>query len=145
MTVMALVQINKNIRSETDIEYLHHRIALLEKQLATFQESKSENIGVMVHSNGIHHLVFPNQIKYLTSESNYSYIYLSSGLRLFTSKTLKYWLDKFESENIIRIHRGIAVNPSFISKINKSDKTILLDDGTVLAYSRNLELKTYFI
>ncbi len=142
---MALVQINKNIHSETDVEYLHYRIALLEKQLVILQESQSDNIGVMVHSNGTHHLVFPNQIKYLTSESNYSYIFLNSGLKIFTSKTLKYWLDKFESESIIRIHRGIAVNTSFISQISKSDKTILLDDGTLLPYSRNLELKTYFI
>ncbi len=64
---MAFVQINKNIRNETDIEYLHHRIALLEKQLANLHESKSENIGVILHSTGTHHLVFPNQIKYLTS------------------------------------------------------------------------------
>lgn len=142
---MAIVQINKNNHNGIDIECLHHKIALLEKQLAALQESKSKNTGVMVHSNGSHHLVFPDQIKYLTSESNYSYIFLNAGLKIFTSKTLKYWLDKFESENIIRIHRGIAVSASCISKINKSDKTILLDDGTSLPYSRNLELKTYFI
>jgi two-component system LytT family response regulator len=132
---MAFVQINKNIRNETDIEYLHHRIALLEKQLANLHESKSENIGVILHSTGTHHLVFSNQIKYVTSESNYSYIFLNSGLKIFTSKTLKYWLDKFESENIIRIHRGIAVNASCISKFIKSDKSILLDDGTLMPYS----------
>lgn len=142
---MALVQINKNIRIETEIEYLHQRIALLEKQLATLQGSKTKNNGVTVHSNGTHYLVFPSQIKYLTSESNYSYIYLDSGLKIFTSKTLKYWLSKFECDSIIRIHRGISINTMSIAKINKSDKTIQLDNGTVLPYSRNLSLKTYFI
>jgi len=142
---MALVQINITSLNETDIEYLHHRIALHEKLLANLLESKSENIGVMVHSNGTHHLVFPNQIKYLTSESNYSYIILDLGIKIFTSKTLKYWLNKLECEKIIRIHRGIGINLYCLRKINKSDKNILLDNGTVLLYFRNLMLNTYFI
>ena len=142
---MALIKINRNIHNETDIEYLYHRVAVLENQLASLQEGKLKSSGLMIHSNGVHHLVFPNQVKYLTSESNYSYIFLKSGLKIFTSKTLKYWLGKFDSNSIIRVHRGVAVNAAFISKINKPDKTILLDDDTVLPYSRSFELKTYFM
>lgn len=79
------------------------------------------------------------QIVYIKAESNYSTLFLTSGQKIFTSKTLKHWLDTFHSPALARVHKSHAVNKSKIISINKSEKSLLLSGNHVVNFSRNFK------
>ncbi len=78
-----------------------------------------------------------SNIVLVKAESNYSFIYLSDGSKIFTSRTLKHWQNFFNNQSLVRIHRSYLINVSFVELINKKSKGITLSNGIELACARS--------
>ena len=73
----------------------------------------------------------------IKSDSNYSMIYLKSGQKVLTSKTLKYWEDMIQNpRHFIRCHSNCLVNKSYIQTLDKAKKCIILHDASQILCSR---------
>ncbi|MFQ5448155.1 MAG: LytR/AlgR family response regulator transcription factor [Saprospiraceae bacterium] len=78
-------------------------------------------------------MVTLSDILYCRSNGNYAAICLINQTSLFISKTLKD-LESFLPQHwFVRIHHQTLVNKMHIRQYNKSEGTVLLTDGTVLA------------
>ncbi len=75
-------------------------------------------------------------IVYIKADNNYSLIFLEDGKSLYTSKTLKFWTEKIQDINWMRVHRSIAINDLKIDHVNLNSKAILLSNGESLIGSR---------
>lgn len=71
------------------------------------------------------------------AESNYSYIYLKDGTKIFTSRTLKHWQGLLDESDFVRIHRSYLVNPVFVDTIDKKSKGVTLANGIKVFYARS--------
>ena len=78
----------------------------------------------------------PTQVTYLSAQSNYTRIQLTSGRAILVSKTLKYCMGIFPGD-FLRIHQSHLVNPAFLSFYNTLTQIVELDDGTSLPVSRS--------
>ena len=79
-----------------------------------------------------------NQILFIKSDSNYSTIfYMTNQLqKVFTSRTLKHWHTKFDSDKLIKIHNSYLINKDKIMCINRSNKTVQIQEEIEIPYSR---------
>ncbi|MBK8699537.1 MAG: LytTR family transcriptional regulator [Saprospiraceae bacterium] len=75
---------------------------------------------------------------YMEADGNYSSIYLADGTSIYTSKPLKYWVEKLDAIQWLRIHQSFAVNPTKIEKVLWKNKQILVTGGKLLQASRRL-------
>lgn len=78
-----------------------------------------------------------SNIVLVKAESNYSFIYLNDGSKIFTSRTLKHWQNFFNDQSLVRIHRSYLINLSFVELIDKKSKGITLSNGIELACARS--------
>lgn len=79
-----------------------------------------------------------SQILFIKSDSNYSTIfYMTHQLqKVFTSRTLKHWHTKFDSDKLIKIHNSYLINKDKIMCINRSNKTVQIQEEIEIPYSR---------
>ncbi len=76
------------------------------------------------------------EVVYLSSDRNYTNIFLTSGEKLYVSKTLKYFSDMLDETYFLRIHKSTIVHCNQIRRINKiSGGQVELIDGTMLKLS----------
>jgi len=78
----------------------------------------------------------PKSIVYIKADNNYSMFFLEDGKTIYTSKTLKYWIDKIEEISWLRVHRSLAINDMNIDYVDRSSKSIILSNGESLMGSR---------
>jgi two-component system LytT family response regulator len=73
----------------------------------------------------------------LEAQDNYTHIYLSTGDKITTSKTMKIYEDMLENKNFFRIHKTHIINVNFIRKFMKGDGGyVIMDDGIQIDVSR---------
>lgn len=78
-------------------------------------------------------LISAPEVEYLTSVSNYTYIYLKDGTRLLSSHNL----GKITTHlALTRVHNRVSVNKTYISKVKEGE--IVMKSGFVVAPSRRM-------
>lgn len=78
----------------------------------------------------LRHSFIPESIRYLTGDFNYSYVYPEKGEKILSSRTLKWYADRWP--HFIRVHKNVLVNPNHVdSVIRESSITakIVMRDG----------------
>lgn len=82
-----------------------------------------------------------DQILFVHSDSNYSTIFYLSGNqtieKVTTSRTLKHWHSKLETEYLIRIHNRFFINKNRIQSIDRSHQAVTLQGDFTIPYSRS--------
>lgn len=78
-------------------------------------------------------LISAPEVEYLTSASNYTYIYLMDGTRLLSSHNLGRLTTHLA---LTRIHKRFSVNKAHISKVKEG--AIVMKSGFVVAPSRRM-------
>jgi hypothetical protein len=78
-------------------------------------------------------LISAPEVEYLTSSSNYTYIYLMDGTRLLSSHNLGRITTHLA---LTRIHKRFSVNKAHISKVKEG--AIVMKSGFVVAPSRRM-------
>ena len=73
----------------------------------------------------------------IRGEGTYSWIYLTSGQQLFTSRTVKYWVNWFNSDGLIRVHRSYVINSSQIEQIELRSMRIWMHGGHKVTIARS--------
>ena len=89
--------------------------------------------------NGQNETVYLDQknITRLESDSNYTYIILSDGKKITSTKTLKEYEGLLSSDLFFRAHRTVIVNVNHIQKFVKTDGGhVIMHDGTKVIVSR---------
>ena len=84
-----------------------------------------------------------NQIVYLESDRNYSYIYLSNGSRELSSKTLSYFEDILKEIGFFRCHRSFLVNQYHIKKIVRNSFKLLDQKEIPISRRKKNEAKNW--
>jgi two-component system, LytTR family, response regulator len=73
----------------------------------------------------------------LEAQDNYTHIYLSTGEKITSSKTMRVYEDMLEHRNFFRIHKTHIINVNFIRKFMKGDGGyVIMDDGIQIDVSR---------
>jgi two-component system LytT family response regulator len=76
-------------------------------------------------------------IIYLEAESNYTFIFLQSGVKLTVSKTLKDFEELLPAQHFIRIHHSYIINKNHIRKYLKGDGgQVLMSNEKLLDVAR---------
>lgn len=60
----------------------------------------------------LQHKFDPNQVLYLTGDVNYCYVHLMNGKVILSSRTLKWYSDRWPQ--FMRIHKANLINPQHI-------------------------------
>ena len=89
-------------------------------------QTLSQSIRVSIPTEKGVDLLEINSIVMFQSSDGYTSIHLDSGKEMISSKRLKYFEDKLES-NFIRMHRSIIINTNFVEKYHKVGFVILMD------------------
>ncbi|WP_162793687.1 LytTR family transcriptional regulator DNA-binding domain-containing protein [Runella rosea] len=79
-------------------------------------------------------LISAPEVEYLTSASNYTYIYLMDGTRLLSSHNLGRITTHLA---LTRVHKRVSVNKTHISKVKEG--AIVMKSGFVVAPSRRMK------
>jgi len=78
--------------------------------------TRSEVNTFFVKSSGKHISISVDEVRYIESEGNYSNLYLKQKI-ISTRSTFENIINKCNSPNLIRVHRGYIVNTKFIESI----------------------------
>ncbi len=74
----------------------------------------------------------------LQADGNYTFIYLHSGKRVYTSKTLKYFEDLLPHAKFYRPHQSHIINVSSMLRYVKSDGGyVIMTDGAQISLARS--------
>ncbi|HZV71011.1 MAG TPA: LytTR family DNA-binding domain-containing protein [Saprospiraceae bacterium] len=108
---------------EAEVKRLQQQSPAAEKFVWIYQSQKLVKIPLM-------------DVLYIRSESNYSRIFLKSGLQYYMSKTLKTWANEISDSDFLRCHRSFLVNKNEIIEIKRNVNQIVLRNGEIIPTSR---------
>lgn len=77
-----------------------------------------------------------SEIEFVKAGGNSCLVHLSSGQRIYQSKTLKKVSDVLEPEGFLRIHKSYLIHPEHFTKFHKRSKEIELRSGMRLPIAR---------
>ncbi len=77
-----------------------------------------------------------DDIMWLESDRNYTYVHLCNGKKILLSKTLQLIESQLSNDDFSRVNKGITVNLRFIKTINVHQKNLQLSCGLRLPISR---------
>ncbi|MBL0083114.1 MAG: LytTR family transcriptional regulator [Saprospiraceae bacterium] len=106
---------------------------------AHFQLVKNTNTGIFVFNLGARKKICVNDIILIKASGNYSYIILDNHQSILTSKTIKYWVDKFNSTQLVRIHKTYLINADKVIEIKMGSHQLLLAENHTAFYSRGMK------
>ncbi len=79
-----------------------------------------------------------DEILRLEADGNYTFIYLHSGKRIYTSKTLKYFEELLPVSKFYRPHQSHIINVSAMLRYVKSDGGyVIMSDGAQISLARS--------
>lgn len=79
-----------------------------------------------------------NDIVRCESDSNYTYIFLTSGKKILLAKTLKEIEESLLGLSFFRIHQSHLINMNHVNRFSKSEGSyVVMSDGSNLNISRN--------
>ncbi|MFT6334411.1 MAG: two-component system LytT family response regulator [Saprospiraceae bacterium] len=81
-------------------------------------------------------LVSIDQILYLKSDSNYTYIKLKDGSHYVTTLTLKKYVEKLSRTSFIRVHQSYLIQCQYIQKFEFLTNIITLENDQEIPVSR---------
>lgn len=121
-----------------------HQILALQRQIEELQNSitalkTAKCDGHFIKSGNISKFISISSVIMIEALSNYTYIYLLDGTKIFTAKTLKYWETRFANSTLIRIHKSYLVNKIHISCVCKATRIVTLQCNLTATYSRRLK------
>lgn len=113
---------------------------------AHFQLVKNSNPGIFVINQGARKKICVNEIILIKAAGNYSYIILDNHQSILTSKTIKYWADKFNSAQLLRIHKTYLINAEKVIEMKMGTQQLLLAKSHTAVYSRGMrkQLLNYY-
>ena len=113
---------------------------------AHFQLVKNSNPGIFVINQGARKKICVNEIILIKAAGNYSYIILDNHQSILTSKTIKYWADKFNSTQLLRIHKTYLINAEKVIEMKMGTYQLLLAESHTAVYSRGMrkQLLNYY-
>lgn len=131
-----------------DIDKLKSAVEKVEKKLAgfdmqtrldllkdTFKTEQFNKIALPV-SDGLL-FVETTEIMYLEADGAYTEVWLKNGSKIVVSKKLKFFEDVLDKRpNFFRSHRSYIVNINFIKRYNRSENSLVLDNGKTIVVSR---------
>lgn len=131
---MAIVkQLNLDYK-EISLQNLYQKLHRLEQQIK--QLSESEPLLVLSTIEGKEILNTKNILR-VTSDSNYSRIFLEDGTNIYCSKTLKFIQQQLPATAFMRVHASHLVRLDAIRRIIHQDsKHLILKDGQTIPISR---------
>lgn len=112
------------------LDYLLKPVSMerLQKTIAKLLEKEPESTNryrmldyddvVLISNNHRTKFLKIDSITAITSNADYSFIYLSSKDKLITRKTMKEWENRLPDKHFCRIHRGTIININYISKLS---------------------------
>ena len=83
------------------------------------------------------HKFDPAKVLYLTGDVNYSSVYLQDGAVVYTSRTLKWYHERWP--DFLRIHKASLINPQYIHHCNVLSSIVAyvtMKNGAVLPVGR---------
>ena len=115
------------------------RMAQLEAELQFLKSRIQAQIKtIIVPHLGMRRMIIDRNIIMIKSDSNYSEIYLVNNEKILTSKTLKYWQNKLDTDMFIRCHASYLVNKAYIITAQASTRTLTLIESNTALVSRRL-------
>ncbi|MFN8349208.1 MAG: LytTR family DNA-binding domain-containing protein [Spirosomataceae bacterium] len=82
-----------------------------------------------------------DQIAYLQSDRNYTFIYCPDGTRHLSCKTLLLLEADLPIEGFIRINRGVIINVVLISHYNRKNRLLNLSNGLSFVVARRCKMQ----
>ncbi|MBP2833216.1 response regulator transcription factor [Aquimarina sp. U1-2] len=84
------------------------------------------------------HMVKITDIIYCNGNGNYTTLILAGGNEIVASKNLKYFENKLESYNFLRLHKSYLIQLSHVDFVNKEQGgSVSMSNGSILPISRN--------
>jgi DNA-binding LytR/AlgR family response regulator len=123
---------------EHEIEKLKDQLRKVQSGLEDMQRQQDQlaDKRISVFTQGGYRQLSVNEIILISSEDNYSTIYLDGGAALFTSRTLKYWEDKCSSAELIRVHHSYLIHRQKLISVQPALFMLNLEGGLIAKYSR---------
>ena len=126
-------------KSRDNQSRLINRVML--EELSNKIESLSKSSKVSIPTEKGVDLVLSSSIVMLQTSDGYTSIHLDDGNKMISSKRLKYFEDRLES-NFKRMHRSIIINTEYIKKYYKAGFVTLMDGQELPVgrkYKNNIE------
>lgn len=95
------------------------KLTLKNKSLLTEKSNQRFKNEIFLKSGHEHIRININEVLYINSDSDYTDIYTSSKKHI-SSESLKYWENKLDEFNFLRIHKSYIVNLAKIEKISSN-------------------------
>jgi two-component system, LytTR family, response regulator len=135
MQALKIIPIQKHSSLEAEVAILSQMVEELKAFINAQSTTKLEK-GYFISNKGERYFVKPSQIIMIEAEGAYSYIHCEGGKKIFTSKTLKHWEEKFNSAILIRTHNSYLVNKEKIVGADMKSNTSMLEGGLECKISR---------
>ncbi|WKN29718.1 LytTR family DNA-binding domain-containing protein [Porifericola rhodea] len=97
------------------------------------QIDKTKETELFIKSGHEHVRILIQDIVYIHSDADYTEIYLKEK-KLLSSESLRYWEEKLDQHQFVRIHKSFIINASRIDKIVGNQ--VYLNNKTVLPVGR---------
>ena len=81
------------------------------------------------------HIVRISEILFCEADGGYTLFHLQNGQKIIASKGLKTYSQQLENHGFYRIHHSFLVNQSHISKYNRVDSVLVLENGVTIPVS----------
>lgn len=141
MESIKMVPINDYVALKMEVDRLTDLVTELTGKLSKVsvhqQSNQKVEKGIVISSGGTGRYVKVSDIVMIKAESNYSTLYLTDGSTLFTSKTLKYWLEKCNAPFLQRIHKSYVINSRKILSFEPAKAKLFLEGGFTASYSES--------
>jgi len=124
--------VNK-LKNKLQTATMHDRLETLK---ANLQSDEIQKITVPVSDGLI--FVKVSEISHVDAEGAYAKLWLSNGTNILVSKKLKYFETLLTNKkNFYRVHRSHLVNIDFVSKYNRHESSISLENKQIIKVARD--------
>ncbi|MDQ3018065.1 MAG: LytTR family transcriptional regulator [Bacteroidota bacterium] len=117
---------------QEELHLLHERLTQMSRQI----EIDPDHSFISLYNRGVQCHIRIADILMIRSESNYSKFYLTSGSKILSCRTLKYWASEIHHRAIRRTHASYLINTHYILQVDKRNNVILLHNGMTAKLSR---------
>jgi len=130
-----LIEAVKRVESRNSFRYGKQDLAQIFKAI---DDQRDEFTRLAVPTKEGVEFIQMNDILRLEADGNYTFIYLTNGNKLYTSKTLKIFENLLPSARFYRPHQSHIINAQCMRKYVKNDGGyILMSDGAQIAIARS--------
>jgi len=127
---------NNSIAIESNSIY--HFVLKNQASILAYKKVPDSAKNILISFNRRTHTISLNDIIRLEASSSYTQFYIRGFSRpILKSKPLKYYVQKLNSNQFIRVHKSHLVNQNFIQSYQlKGKRLLMLKDGSEITISR---------